>query len=201
MLLSRGARDIPYLLKPLVEIFFPDSAFLSLCIRWLPVSARLTLHQNEFHIILYNGVRFVRFAEELGSVLYLIGGVGDLVPDDRVQVVESDAPADDADIGVQRKNKVTSEFAPRDADVADDAHQTATGNEDSVDVPPDLFQLEQKCLVVLDVAELVRILVISLEIPVGGRSYDEVDRIVSNEGEIPRISVDQSMNGCFHVVS
>jgi hypothetical protein len=72
MLLGRGTRDIPYLLEPSVEVIFPNSACLSLCIRWLPVPARLPLHQYEFYIILDNGVRLVGLPKELGSVLNFV---------------------------------------------------------------------------------------------------------------------------------
>ncbi len=168
MTLRRSTRDVPYLLEPSVKVFFGDSASLSLSICRLPVPTRLPLHQYEFNIILYDRIRLVGLSKKLGPILDLIGGISDFVPKDRVQVVESDAPANDADIGMQRKNQMTSEIAPRNADIPDDAHQTATWNKDSVGMPPDLLQLKKECFVVLDMTELVRVFIIPLEFPVGG---------------------------------
>lgn len=201
MLLGRGARDIPYLLEPSVEVILANSARLSLCVRWLSVSSRLSLHKYEFYIILYDGVWLIGLAEELGAIFDFIRGIGDLVPNDRVQVVKSDAPAHDADVGVQWEDQVTSEIAPSDAHISDDAHQTAAGDKDSVHVSPDFLQLKEEFIVVLDVAELVWVLVVPLEIPVGGRSYDQVNRSVADEARVSRISVDKSVNGCLHVVT
>ena len=42
-------------------------------------------------------------------------------------------------------------------------------------MPPDFLQLEQECLVVLNVAKLVRVFVVALEIPIRRRSDHEVD--------------------------
>ena len=165
----------------------------------LPVAARLPLHEDELHVVLDDGVRLVGFPQELRAVGDLVGGVGDLVPDDRVQVVEADPPADDADVGMEGKDEMASEVAPGDANVADDADQTPAGNQDAVDMPPDLLQLEQECLVVLNVSELVRVLVVPFEIPVGRRRDDKMDRLVRQEGKVPRVPVDQSVSRCFHV--
>ena len=39
--------------------------------------------------------------------------IGDLVPHDGVEIVKTDAPADDGYVGVEGENKVASEVPPR----------------------------------------------------------------------------------------
>jgi hypothetical protein len=90
------------------------------------------------------------------------------VPDDWVQIVETDATTYDTNVSVKRKNQMTSKIAPSDADIPNNAHETATWYKDSVGVPPDLLQFLEKGLIVLNMAELVRVLVVPLEIPVRG---------------------------------
>ncbi len=63
---------------------------------------------------------------------------------------------------------MTAELAPGDADIPDNAHKSATRYKNSVDMSPDLLQLKEKCLVILDMAELIRVLIVLLEIPVRG---------------------------------
>ena len=59
-------------------------------------------------------------------------------------------------------------------------------------MPPDLVQFGKKGLVVLDMAQLIRILVVTLEVPVwrGGN-----DRFVIQEGKVPGVAMDESVNG------
>ncbi len=161
MPLSRCTGDIPYLLKPAVEVFFANSAFFPLFIRWFPVSSRFTLHQYEFNIVLNDGIRLIRLSKELRSVFHLIGSVCNLVPDDGVQVVESDSPADNANVGMKGKDQVAPEIASCDADIANDAHKATTRYKDTVDVPPDFLQLKEKRLIILNVAQLVGIFVVT----------------------------------------
>jgi hypothetical protein len=130
MLLGRSTGDIPYLLKPAVEVFFTNSACFSLFNRWLSVAPWLALHQDELNIVLNDGIRLVRLSKELRSIFHLIGSVCDLVPDDWIQVVKADTPAYNANVGMKGKNQVTSKIASRDADIANNAHKTATRHKD-----------------------------------------------------------------------
>ena len=84
----------------------------------------------------------VRLPKEFRSVFDLVGGVRNLVPDDRVQIVESDPTTNHADVGVEGEDQVTTEIAPSNAYVADDTDQTPAWNQNAVDVSPHLFQLE-----------------------------------------------------------
>jgi hypothetical protein len=100
MLLGGCSWDIPDLLKPLIEFTLGYLACFALCLRWLPVSSGLALHEDEFHVVLDNCVRFVGFSQELRSILNFVGGVCNFMPNDWIQVVESNPSADDADVGV-----------------------------------------------------------------------------------------------------
>lgn len=65
-------------------------------------------------------------------------------------------------------------------------------------MPPHFLELSEKGLVVLDVSELIRILVVALEIPVRWRRNNQVNRLILQEGQVPRVSVDESVTRCFH---
>jgi len=65
MLLGGRSRDIPDLLKPLIEFLLGYLACFALFVRWFPVSSGLALHENEFHVVLDDGVGLIRFAQEL----------------------------------------------------------------------------------------------------------------------------------------
>ena len=77
------------------------------------------------------------------------------MPDDRVKVVETEAPANDADIGVEWDYGMPPDIlAAGEANVANDADESAPGDEDAEDLSPNLLQLLDKLLVVGDVARL-----------------------------------------------
>ena len=158
--------DVPNLLKPPVEVLFPDSARVPLLLGRLPVSSRFSLHEDKLHVVLDDGVWLIGFPQELRSVGDLVRSVGNFVPNDRVQVVKADTPTDDANVCVEGEDKVASEITPGDADVANNAHETSSGNKESVNMTPDFLQLEQERLGVLNVAKLVRVFVLSFEIPI-----------------------------------
>lgn len=90
------------------------------------------------------------------------------MPNDGVEVVETDSATDDADIRMKWKHKVPPEVAARDADIADYTDEAAALYKNSVHMSPDLLQFRKKRFVVLNVTKLVGILIVPLEIPVGG---------------------------------
>ncbi len=100
------------------------------------------------------------------------------MPNDGIKIIKTNAPADDANIGMKRKHKVASKVAASYADVADDAYKATTGNENTECVSPYFFQLGKECLVVLDMTELIRVLVIALEIPIGRRCDNKMYRLI-----------------------
>ena len=115
------------------------------------------------------------------------------MPNDGIQIVKANLSADDTYVSVQGKYKVPSEIAPGYADIANHAHKTPTGNEDAENMFPNFFQFSKKCLIILDMTQLIGIFVIPFEIPVRRGSNNEVNRLILQEGQIARIPVDQSM--------
>ena len=181
------------MLKPTAKLILGYLACFALRLRRLPVSPRLPLHEDEFHVVLYNSVGFVWLAQKLGPVRHFIGGIGDFVPDDGIQIVKANPPANDTNVSVEGKYEVSSEIASGHADIADHANQAPTGDKDTKGMPPNLFQLVKKSLVILNMPQLIRVLIVPLEIPVWGGSNDEVDGFIVQERQIPRIAIDQSV--------
>src|SRR5271157_2647682 len=118
MLACRSAIDRPYLLEPRLMFLFGQSGCGPLFLGRLPIAPRLSEHQDEFDIILENGVGLVRFAEKAGPVFDLVVGVRNLVPKDRTQIVEADLARSYDYIGMQGHDHVTSVLAAREANVA-----------------------------------------------------------------------------------
>ena len=58
----------------------------------LAVPARLALHQDEFNVILDDTIRLVGFTEKATASFNFVLRVGNLVPDDRSEVVIPNAP-------------------------------------------------------------------------------------------------------------
>jgi len=115
----------------------------------LAVAARLALHEDELDVVLDDRVRLVGLAQKTGAVLHLIGRVGDLVPDDRGQIVEADLAAALLDRGMERDHGMPAlVLAPRQADVAHDANQPPAGDQGVKAAMPDLVKLRQELLIV-----------------------------------------------------
>jgi hypothetical protein len=87
------------------------------------------LHEDEFDVVFDDGIGFVGFAEESAAAGDFILGVGDLVPDDRGEVVEANCFAMFLNRGVKRNNSVPAVvlFA-RETDIADVDDQSSAGN-------------------------------------------------------------------------
>jgi hypothetical protein len=56
--------------------------------RRIAVATRLPLHEDEFNVILNDGVWFIRLSEKARTPLHLIGSVGDLMPDNWGEVIK-----------------------------------------------------------------------------------------------------------------
>ena len=67
-----------------------------------PVPAGLALHQNIVHVVLDDRIGFVRLAKEAGPVLDFIRGVGNLAPEDALEIVKAELPAMLLDRSVER---------------------------------------------------------------------------------------------------
>ena len=79
---------------------------------------------------------------------------------------------------MEGKYKMASEIASCYADIADHAHQPSTWDKDTKSMPPNLFKLTKKRLVIRNMPQLIGVLIILFEIPVGGRGNDEVDGFI-----------------------
>lgn len=112
------------------------------------------------------------------------------MPYDGVKVVKTDTAADDADVGVQRENQVPPEVAARDTDIPHNADQSPAWNENTKYLSPDLLQLGEECLVVLNVAELVRVFIIPFEVPIRRGCDNKMHRLVLQERQVPCIAID-----------
>ena len=125
-----------------------------------------SFHKYKLNVILYNSIRFIRLAQKFRPVGYLIRCIGDFVPDNRIQIVEADAPADHAGIRMKRKHQMTAKIAPGNADIADHAYQSAPWNKDTINMAPDPLQFFQEGFIVLNVPQLVRVFIITLQVPI-----------------------------------
>ncbi len=84
-------QSCPYLLKPYPVILGRDHAQNPGRKRRTAVTAGLAFHEDEFDVVLDNAVRLIRFAEEAAAIpARFIDCVGNLVPDDRCEIIESD---------------------------------------------------------------------------------------------------------------
>src|ERR1039457_3210500 len=105
----------------------PLESQMPLLLRRLP--ARLPEHQDELDVILDDGIGLVGLPQEAGPVLDLITRIGYLVPENGRQVVEADLPGPHNDVGVHRHARMPAMLAAGQADVPDDAHEPAAGNQ------------------------------------------------------------------------
>src|SRR5438132_10867110 len=65
---------------------------------WLSISPGLAEHQNKLNVVFDDRVRLVWFSQERRSVLHFIVGVGDFVPDNRIEIIKSNAPCSDDNV-------------------------------------------------------------------------------------------------------
>jgi len=104
------------------------------------------------------------------------------VPNNRVQIVEAESAASDANIGVQGNDGMPARIFPaREANVANDADQAATRNQDAESFAPDFFQFEDEFFVVRYMTELSFRIVIPFECPIRRGGYNEMNRFVADE--------------------
>ena len=154
------------------------------------VSAGLPLHQDELDVILDDRVGFVRLAEETATVAGgLQGGIGDLVPDDGGQVVETDAPAMFLDGSVQWDHRMAPVVLPPcQAHVSYHANQPSSGNQNAKTVIPDPVECLKEHVVIRDAAQLPLTRVVLLQRPVRRGSQDQVNALGRKKVQFPRVA-------------
>lgn len=93
------------------------------------VTAGLLLHQDVLDVVLDDGIWLIWLPEESSPSLDFVLRVGDLVPDYRGEVHETDPSATLLDACVQRDHCVATIVAlPGEAHIADNAHEAAAGD-------------------------------------------------------------------------
>src|SRR5437899_2265603 len=85
---SGGPRNPKYLIKPRTMLLLADEAENPHRFAWPSVPSWLSEHQYVLDVILDDSIGLVRLTEKRCAVLNLERGVGDLVPNDRREVVE-----------------------------------------------------------------------------------------------------------------
>ena len=123
MLLRRSAGySRPDLLEPLGMILRGNETEN---FRWnvgSTIATRFAFHEDEFDIVLDDGVGFVRFAQKAPAVFDLIRSVRDFVPDNGREVVESQLSATLLNRRMKRDYGMTATiFAAGEANIADHA--------------------------------------------------------------------------------
>jgi len=147
----------------------------------LAVSTGFAQHQNKLDIVFDDGIGFVGFAEKARAAIFdFIFGVGDLVPKYWSEVIETDAAAANDNVGVQGHDHVATVAFARKADIADNADQPTSRDEDPQAVAPDVIEFIVERLVVRNKTELAFVLRIFLQGPIRRGCYDEMDRFVGN---------------------
>jgi len=107
-----------------------------------PIPTRLVLKQDVFDIVYNNCVRFIGFAEKTRAVTRRLKfSIGDFMPNNRRQVVETNGAAVFLNAGVQRKNDVTTKVATRQANITNDNNETASRNKNTINAAPNLVKL------------------------------------------------------------
>lgn len=201
MLSGRSPGDVPELAEPGVVVLLINHRESALFLRRLAIAAGLPLHQDKLDVVLNDGIRLVGFAEEFGAVLNLIIGIGNLVPDDRIQIIEAQVTATDTNVSMQWKHSMTTESTARYANVANHTHQTATRYQYAEALFEHLTKLGQELLVVVDVTKLGWGLVVPLKIPIGGRSNNEMHRFIGEERHAPMTSDTSTNESCSRCTS
>jgi hypothetical protein len=121
------------------------------------------------------------------------------VPDDRIEVIETDLATDHTDICMEGKDQMPAKSAPRDTDIANDTNESSSRNKNPERMQPHFSEFPEEGLVILDVSHLVWILVVPLEIPIRWRSDYEMHRFIGDKREVPGICVDEFVSGFYHM--
>src|SRR5437773_2725143 len=131
------ARDCPYLLKPFLVLLLREPRRVTLHFSGLPVSSGLSQHQNKLCIILYNGVWLVGLAQKRRTIFNFVASVGDLVPNDRSEIIKANAACSDNDVGVHWHYDMAAMFAARETYITHNAHNPSARNESPKAMRPD----------------------------------------------------------------
>lgn len=150
--------------------------------------------EDVFDVVLDNGTGLVGLAVKASAVAFRFGdAIGDLGPKNGCEAVEIELAHADLDTGMQGHDVVAAFAFARHADIAHDAADAATRNEDAGAFLPDFVEFREEVLVGIDVAHLVDVRFVFLESPIGWGGDDEVDAFVGNEREVAGVAEDEPM--------
>src|SRR5712692_68769 len=135
------------------------------------IASGFPLHEDEFNIILDDRVRFIWFSQKTRAVaLDLVLRVGDLVPDDRRQIVKTHRPAMFLNRSVKRDDGVSAiVLLARQAHVPDYADQSPPRNPGLETLIPHGIKLANELVIFLDMPQLACRFVVLLQRPVRRR--------------------------------
>src|SRR5277367_2757913 len=93
----------PYLLKPIMVFIFCHPRRIPLFFGRLPIASRFAKHEYKFHVVFYDSIWFVRLPQKAArSIFNLESRVRYLVPENWIEIIESNFPAAHDDVGVKR---------------------------------------------------------------------------------------------------
>src|SRR6185437_9927955 len=113
MMARRSSGDSrPDLLKPLLIILSGNYAQHPSRNIGSSVTAGFALHEDEFDVILNNGIRLVGFSKKAGAIFDLMHSIRNFVPDNRRQIIEAKLAAMLLNCGMERDNGMPSIIFP-----------------------------------------------------------------------------------------
>jgi len=148
--------------------------------------SRLFEQENELIIELENAVARIREASHNGCPASGVG-CGHLLPDHRAHVVETDSLAEPDDLRPDRDNLVPAVIHRTGELVADVDAEPAAGMQHPFALAPDKIQIVDVALIAVVKSDLVLRPVV-LELPVGRRGNDKVNRTVRQQIHLPAVA-------------
>jgi hypothetical protein len=85
------------------------------------------------------------------------------MPDDRIEIVETEFTAYDRDIGVEGHYEMPSVLPSGQAYVPHNTDNPAAGNKHAIDFLPDFRQFREETLIISDMSKLIRVFIVSLQ--------------------------------------
>src|SRR2546425_1146851 len=129
----------------------------------LAITSGLSKHQDVFNVILNDRVWFIRLPQKRGAIFDLIACIGDLVPQDRGQVIEADSPAAYRNIRVEGHYHMPPTItSPGKTDIPDHTHEATTRNQGSVAMTPNFVEFIHELVIALDRPQLGSMVVVLL---------------------------------------
>jgi hypothetical protein len=111
------------------------------------------------------------------------------VPNNGVEVIETDFSTHHTNIGMQRKYQMPAETTPCNTYVPYHTNQPSSWNEYAEYMQPYLLELTEKNFIILDVPHLIRYVIIPFEVPIRRGCNNEMYRFMRNERQVPGVSV------------